>query len=81
MRLDNRTKDILVTGEAIQDEASRDAIKQHFAGTGGTLEDVADGVKVSYKDRAAAEKVSDLHEKGLRVKLISGNGTRYDGHT
>lgn len=62
MRLDNRTQALLITGEALSDPSSRDELKRYFAGTGGELEEVPEGVKVGYKTREAAEKVRSLVE-------------------
>jgi hypothetical protein len=58
MRLDNRTQAILISGEAMADAQSKEAIKSYYATKGGSVEDAADGVKVSYKDKATAEKAS-----------------------
>ncbi len=58
MRLDNRTQALLITGEALDDPSSREELKTYFAGTGGDLEETPEGVKVGYKTREAAERVS-----------------------
>ena len=74
MRLDNRSQAILITGEALQDAESRDALKTYFESHGGNIEETADGgVKVQYKDRAAAEKVSPRSDRrgGIDDKVLA----------
>ena len=60
MRLDNRTRDILLSGEALNTDPGRHAIKEYFESTGGVLEDIDGGVKVGYPNREMAEKVSRI---------------------
>lgn len=54
MRLDNRTRVILVTGE----QAGGAPVKEYFEGTGGNVGVVDGGVKVGYPTREMAERVS-----------------------
>ena len=56
MRLDNRTRVILLSGDALTDGA--DNIREYFESTGGVLEQVEEGVKVGYPNREMAEKAS-----------------------
>ena len=58
MRLDNRTRAILVNGDALYTEEGRNAIRAYFESTGGSLEEVAgQGVQIKYPNREMAEKV------------------------
>jgi len=54
MRLDNRTRVIIVSGE----EAGSASAREYFEGTGGNVENVEGGVKVGYPTREMAERVS-----------------------
>jgi RNA-binding protein 26 len=54
MRLDNRSKAVHVSGEGLQ--GSQDAVLDWYRSSGGSVENVADGVVVTYPSREAAEK-------------------------
>lgn len=76
MRLDNRTQALLVSGEAFSDASAKDQIKTYFAATGGTVEEVPEGVKITYSNRAAAEKVClSIRDPGGKADRI-GVGSR-----
>ena len=72
MRLDNRTRVIVVTGE----QAGTNAVKEYFERTGGNVEKVdgGEGVKIGYPTREMAERVSRFAlgyaSEGWRLMLI-----------
>ena len=55
MRLDNRSRVIMLSGDGLQDSAK--VVKEYFESTGGAVEEVDGGVKVGYPNREMAEKV------------------------
>lgn len=77
MRLDNRTQALHISGEAFSEDGSRERIKTYFAGTGGTVEDVRDGFKVVYPNRAVAEKVrlKANHSRRKADRQVMAQGT------
>lgn len=60
MRLDNRTREIVIAGEAFHSDAESKAVREYFESTGGLLEAYEGGVKVAYPNREMAEKVGHL---------------------
>jgi hypothetical protein len=58
MRLDNRTRGLLLTGQALDSDDTFKAIREYYEGTGGVINKVNEGVKVEYPNRDMAEKVS-----------------------
>lgn len=57
MRLDNRTRVIVITGE----QAGTSSVKEYFERTGGSVETIdGGGVKIGYPTREMAERVSRL---------------------
>lgn len=63
MRLDNRSKTVHVTGEALGSDIGNSAVREWYESTGGTLSTADDGgVLVTYPSREMAEKVSHSSE-------------------
>lgn len=60
MRLDNRTREIVIAGEAFHSDVESKAVREYFESTGGLLEAYEGGVKVAYPNREMAEKVGHL---------------------
>jgi RNA-binding protein 26 len=58
MRLDNRSKTVLITGEALDSDSSQAAVREWYESTGGAISNGDDGVLVTYPTREMAEKVS-----------------------
>jgi hypothetical protein len=60
MRLDNRTRGLLLSGTAIDGLGEGDwtSIREYYEGTGGVLQKVEEGWKVEYPNREMAERVS-----------------------
>jgi RNA-binding protein 26 len=69
MRLDNRSRGLLLSGQALDGEAYK-AVQEYYEGTGGVMEKVEGGVKVEYPNRDMAEKVSRLLRVSLKIKVM-----------
>jgi len=70
MRLDNRSKTVLVSGDALSSETGQNSVREWYESTGGSIS-VADdgGVLVTYPSREMAEKVSPT--AGARITLFN----------
>lgn len=58
MRLDNRSRTILVSGDVTRSDSGKSGIREWYEGHGGNVEESTDGWKVGFPDRGMAEKVS-----------------------
>ena len=59
MRLDNRSRTIHVSGEALQNDEAHMRIGQWYEENGGSMTPLDDGVTFTFPNREMAEKVSD----------------------
>ncbi|WWC58114.1 uncharacterized protein I303_100649 [Kwoniella dejecticola CBS 10117] len=65
MRLDNRSRTITVSGEAVSSDESRKAVQDWYESQGGVTELVDGGLRVTYPARDMAEKVLALGTKDI----------------
>ena len=65
MRLDNRSRSIIITGEALQQSEAQQPIKEWYEENGGNMSVNENGVVFTFPNREMAEKVS------LTLKLYS----------
>ena len=63
MRLDNRSRVIMLSGDGLQDNSK--VVREYFESTGGAVELFDGGVKVGYPTREMAEKVSLSHKEAM----------------
>lgn len=68
MRLDNRSKTVLISGDALASDQDRQAVKEWYESTGGVLEQSGDGVLVTYPSREMAEKALALGTKDINAQ-------------
>lgn len=57
MRLDNRSRTILVSGDRFGDEEARRVVQEWYESTGGGVEFVDGSLRITYPQREMAEKV------------------------
>nr|XP_019014502.1 uncharacterized protein I206_00584 [Kwoniella pini CBS 10737]OCF53283.1 hypothetical protein I206_00584 [Kwoniella pini CBS 10737] len=65
MRLDNRSRTITISGEAIASDDGRKAVQDWYESQGGVTELVDGGLRVTYPARDMAEKVLALGTKDI----------------
>jgi hypothetical protein len=70
MRLDNRSRSIIITGEALQQTEAQQPIKEWYEENGGNMSVNENGVVFTFPNREMAEKVS-LPSKLCSVRLTS----------
>jgi RNA-binding protein 26 len=58
MRLDNRSRSIIITGEALQQSEAQQPIKEWYEENGGNMSVNENGVVFTFPNREMAEKVS-----------------------
>jgi hypothetical protein len=58
MRLDNRSRSIIITGEALQQSEAQQPIKEWYEENGGNMSINDNGVVFTFPNREMAEKVS-----------------------
>lgn len=57
MRLDNRSRAILVVGDGLEGGQTRESVKDWYEGQGGSVEMIEEGWRVGFPTREMAEKV------------------------
>jgi RNA-binding protein 26 len=70
MRLDNRSRSIIITGEALQQSEAHQPIKEWYEENGGNMSVNENGVVFTFPNREMAEKVS-LTFKLYSIRLTS----------
>jgi len=70
MRLDNRSRSIIITGDALQQTEAQQPIKEWYEENGGNMSVNDNGVVFTFPNREMAEKVS-LFSEQLGVMLTS----------
>ncbi|OXB38263.1 hypothetical protein LQV05_006504 [Cryptococcus neoformans] len=68
MRLDNRSRTILVSGDRFGDEEARRVVQEWYESTGGGVEFVDGSLRITYPQREMAEKALALGTNELREK-------------
>ncbi|KGB77351.3 hypothetical protein CNBG_3189 [Cryptococcus deuterogattii R265] len=68
MRLDNRSRTILVSGDRFADEEARRVVQEWYEATGGGVEFVDGNLRITYPQREMAEKALALGTNELREK-------------
>jgi hypothetical protein len=58
MRLDNRSRSIIITGEALQQTEAQQPIKEWYEENGGNMSVNENGVVFTFPNREMAEKVN-----------------------
>ncbi|KAK8845554.1 hypothetical protein IAR55_006269 [Kwoniella newhampshirensis] len=78
MRLDNRSRVIDVTGDVLQSEEGRHAAQEWYESTGGAVQVVDGGLRVTYSARDAAERAL---AKGTKEIIDAPGGIQATWHT
>jgi hypothetical protein len=73
MRLDNRSRSIIITGEALQQSEAQQPIKEWYEENGGNMSVNDQGVVFTFPNREMAEKVSPsivIHRPMLTIRFL-----------